>query len=239
MKRTRRFIALLLATILMLFTLAPSALAAYKVQAVKLNQWYTLRDSSPNMTIYRLKVTGETVVYFNWKNYDTESNWGGIFLYYDKACSSSVDLVSFSDSSSGKDALVLYSGTYYIKMYDYNERTKVKITTKPATKLNQSSFCMANASSLKAGKKAEFAQTRKFNYSRWFKIKLTKAQVITFYGRLGYYTLFDKNSNEISCERRSDQYITSGSQAKGTYYLKIESNYSGGLKKQVNTTPSI
>ncbi len=223
MNRTRKLIALMLTILLLLAALPAAGLAdSFKVQSLKLNQWYGLRPYSDNMTIYKLKVTGDTVVTFNWKGIKTNT-WAYMGIYRDKSCDDEIAYRSISEAASGSDAFVLYSGTYYVRMYDDKESGKVKFSTKKAATVNKPNYCMGRAITVKAGKKVEIAQTKSDNYYRWYRIKLPKTQSITFSG-LGQYdfTLYDRNLNEISCSDRGEVCVTQGSQPKGTYYLEID-----------------
>ena len=189
MNRTRKLVALMLAVLLLLATLPAAGLAdSFKVETLKLNQWYSLRDYSSNMTIYKLKVTGDTIVSFNWKGIKKDS-WSDMYIYRDKSCNDEIAYRSISNAASGSDAFVLYSGTYYIQMYDGKESGKVKFSTKKPVTINKPNYCMGKAITVKAGKKVEIAQTKRDNYYRWYKIKLLKTQSITFSG-LEQYSLW-------------------------------------------------
>jgi len=222
MNRTRKLVALLLAVLLLLATLPAAGLAdSFKVQTLKLNQWYNLRPYSDNMTIYKLKVTGDTIVSFTWKGIMTES-WSSLHIYRDKSCDDDIAYCSIYEATTGSDTFVLYSGTYYIQMYDSKESGKVKFSTKKAVTVHKPNYCMSKAITVKAGKKVEIAQTKSDNYYRWYRIKLSRTQSITFSGLDQYeFTLYDRNLNEISCSNRGDVCVTQGMQPKGTYYLEI------------------
>lgn len=224
MNRTRKLVALMLAVLLLLATLPAAGLAdSYKVQPLKLNQWYSLRDYSSSMTIYKLKVTGDTIVNINWKNIKTNSNYAYLSINRDKSCDDTIASSGIYDTSSGTLGFVLYSGTYYIRMYDGKESGKVKFSTKKAATVNKPNYCMGKAITVKAGKKVEIAQTKRDNYHRWYRIKLPNTQTITFSGLRQYnFTLYDRNLNEISCSNRGDVCVTEGLQPKGTYYLEVD-----------------
>ena len=226
MNRARKIIALLLAALLLTFLPTAGFAASFKLEALKPNQWYSLRDYSDDMTIYRLKVTGETLVYFNWKGVMANVDFGGIEVYRDKSCRHSIADIYFSLARTGVDAFVFYPGTYYLQMYDEEETGKVKISIKKAALINKANYCLNKAINLKAGKKAEIAQTKKINYDRWYRIKLTKKQIISFYGLNEVdFALYDSNMNEIKCSEREDRSTTVGKQPRGNYYLRIYGSY--------------
>ena len=234
MNRFQKHLALLLTAMLLLAALPVAGLAAsYKVETLKLNQWYKLQEYSSDMTIYKLRVSGETIVSFSWKGVKTNSNYSGVRIYHDKTCNDSIGYEDIDDTSSGSSAFVLYSGTYYIQMYDGKESGKIRFSTKKASAINKSNYCLSKAITVKAGKKVEIAQTRNNNYYRWYRIKLSKTQTITFNGIRKYdFTLYDSNLNTLSCSNRDDVCVTEGMQPKGTYYLAIERSDVSYLKQK-------
>lgn len=233
MNHTRKLVALMLAVLLLLATLPTAGLAdSFKVQTLKLNQWYNLRPYSDNMTIYKLKVTGDTIVSFNWKDINTEG-WSSIHIYRDKTCNDQLAYHSIYEATAGSGGFVLYSGTYYIQMYDGKESGQVKFSTKKAVTVNKPNYCMSKAITVKARKKMEIAQTKSDNYYRWYRIKLSNTQSITFSGLKHYdFTLYDRNLNEISCSDREDVCVTQGMQPKGTYYLEVHRAYLSNLAQK-------
>jgi len=235
MNQTRKLIVLLLTVALLMSVLPVNGLAAYKVAALKLNQWYALQDYSDNMTIYRLRVTGETVVTLSWNSVKTADNYGSISVYREKTCDDSIAYCDVTETSSGSNAFVFYSGTYYIRMYNEKKTGKAKITTQKASAINKTNYCIGKAIALKAGKKVKIAQTKRFNYDRWYKFKVTKKQVISFYGLYeSNFTLYDSNLNDINCSERKGRCITIGKQPAGTYYLRIYGSYFPDLTEQGN-----
>ena len=233
MNRTRKLIALMLAVLLLLATLPTAGLAdSYKVETLKLNQWYRFQDYDEHMTIYRLKVSGETVLNYSWKN----GHDAYLSVYRDKACE---DRVAYTDieETTGSSAFVLYSGTYYIILSDDSERTKIKFSAKKVATVNKPNYCLGKAITVKSGKKVEIAQTRKSNYTRWYRINLPKTKTITLsftcngYGYFSdsNFTLYDRNLNSLYCTERKGAYVTQGLQPKGTYYLRIDASSESGL----------
>lgn len=234
MNRTRKLVALMLAVLLLLAALPVAGLAdSYKVETLKLNQWYALDDSSTNNPIYKLKVTGDTIVSFNWKGIKANDTSAHVFLYRDTSCNDQIGYRDISQTASGSGGFVLYSGTYYIWMYDNKESGKVKFSAKKAVTVNKPNYCMSKAITAKAGKRVEIAQTKRDNYYRWYRIKLPKTQSITFSGLDRYdFTLYDRNLNEISCSDRENVCVTQGMQPKGAYYLEVHRAYLSELAQK-------
>ena len=234
MNQTRKLVALLLTTVLLLAVLPVNGFAAYKVASLKLNQWYNIRDQySSNMTIYKLKVTGTTVVSYSWKNSRSSGNYGYVYVYGDKACTKYIDFVDIAQANSGSGAFVLYTGTYYFQMYEYKESAKIKFATRKAATVNKANYTRSRAIALKAGKKAEIAQTKADNYVRWYKITLPKKKKITFYGLESYmFSLYNSKLDRVSCTTKGKNSVTDKAQAKGTYYLMVNSDSLPNLIKK-------
>ena len=120
----------------------------------------------------------------------------------------------------GMNKFPISKGTYYLvgssgMKFSYS----FKKTAFPAN------YRRAKAQTLARGKKAEICQVPKKNYSRWFKIKLTKKQAITFWSDQGYRVdIFDENLHHVDIEHaglKSTKYYTRGKMPKGTYYLRM------------------
>jgi len=236
MKRTQRFFAMMLVVITLLALLPASAIAEYKVQSLKFNTWYKLKDSSSDMSVYKFKVSSDTSIIMTWKNYQSDGNFGYGGIYRDSSCDDLVSMdtvfLGVSRPSSGYNGIALYPGTYYLKMYDGAEKAQVKITKNSVKSINKPNYSISRAIALKKGKKVEFAQTKKDYYTRWYKIKLTKPQSISIYGYSSYFELYDSNFNEIRTNRDYDGMVitTDGVQSTGTYYLALH-DYLSGLQK--------
>lgn len=224
MRRNKKISAILLVIIFVLTLLPISAFAEYRYESLQYNKWYKLQDLWGTMTIYKVKVSTDTVMMINWKNYNSEDNWGYGAFYTDRECDYSIgdSFLGFEKQSTGTKGVVLYPGTYFLRMYDGKEKAQIRITKKTVKSMNKSNYCLQNAITLKAKKKAEFAQTRKNNYYRWYKIKLKKTQTVSIVGNIDWYDLYDSNFNEIHCSRTGDDVIkTDGMQSPGTYYLVL------------------
>lgn len=232
MKQIKKLTALMLVFTTLLAFFPTECFAAYKVKTLNLNQWYKLKDSSSNMTIYKVKVPEDSVYIVSWKKHDTDYFAYGT-ISTDKACNNNVDtFLGVSVPSSGSKGIVLYKGTYYIKMYDSKEKTQVKITSKTVQSINKENYSVSRATILAKNKKMEIAQTKRDHYTRWYRIKLTKSQTISIYGYDSWYDLYDSNFNPIRCNRDYQKKVitTDGVQSKGVYYLAVYDYVSSLLK---------
>ena len=223
MKRTRRCLALLLALLMLLAALPVSGLAAAKVKTLKQSTWYTAQDpESGSFTAYKLKLTKESIVYISWKNAGADLDANACFCK-DTECSEVLNDIYPYDRATGKEGIVLFPGTYYIRLSDTSKQAKFKFTTKKASALSSKNTSSKKATSLKAGKKAEMVFDTKNQKARWYKIKLTKKQIvrITTNPRFYAFQLFNSKLKEVPIyECENWVYSTKKKLAKGTYYVK-------------------
>ena len=227
MKRTRRCLALLLAMLAILSVLPVSGLAASSVKTLKQSTWYTAQNpDSGSFTPYKLKLTKETIVYVSWKSAGADLDANACFCK-DTEGSEVVDGIYPYDRASGKEGVVLYPGTYYVRLSDTSKQAKFKFTTKKASALSFKNTSSKKATSLKAKKKAEMVFDTKHLKSRWYKIKLTKKQRITVCcsTNSNYVTFRDKNMKAVDNESYTKKaYRTVNVLNPGTYYVRIN-NY--------------
>ena len=66
MKNFQKTVAVMMAFITILALLPISAFASYKDEPLKYNYWYSLKEDVS--TVYRVKVTADTILTVNWKN---------------------------------------------------------------------------------------------------------------------------------------------------------------------------
>lgn len=155
------------------------------------------------------------------KKYSTAS-------FYSKAnAGSSYRVGSLSDKkSTGKTwtgRFAMEPGTYYVSFSDV-AKAKLTLLTSP----NKANYCKAKAISLASGKVATVVQTPDIDYSRWYKISLTKAQTLKIsantYPNVYVYTKSGAKVN-LGNYTTTTGYLTSTSKlAKGTYYICIRAN---------------
>lgn len=90
-----------------------------------------------------------------------------------------------------------------------------------------SNYCAQRAVSLKRGVKAKICQTPGYDYSRWYKIKLTRKQKISFWSDQGNFVLLtDSHKIPIEVESsgsKSSKYTSVNAVPAGTYYLCMRS----------------
>lgn len=128
-----------------------------------------------------------------------------------------------------KDYVALASGTYYLS-FDDVAKAKVELLAAP----NKANYCRSKAIALESGKTVTIVQTPDTDYTRWYKITLTKAKKlkVTSNHIINLY-IFDKNGAKINTDNynSSTKSETSSTKlAKGTYYIRVNASnfyYSG------------
>ena len=124
---------------------------------------------------------------------------------------------------SGLIYIPISKGTYYCSWNCDNNQMKYQFI-KVKQKKN---YTLTKAAQLKKGKKEVVCQTPMYNYSRWYKIKLTKEQKITVKTNLTFpIIIFDQWHDEVSSFTSSvGNYNTTVQthevQAPGTYYICV------------------
>lgn len=233
MKHTCRFLALLLAMLLLLAALPSASLAATKVKALKYNTWYSTQDpAADNRKVYRLKLNAATVVYVNWKNANANSDFAEVDFCRDTDCTYVVDGMEMFYPASGREGFLLYPGTYYVGIFDIKKGAKVRLSAVKASRLKKSNTSSGRAISLARGKKAEAVFTRSNKGARWYKLKLTHKQVIKLYvnscflNHAGELSLYNSKLKEVALKEDWNNRCSVSKQklAKGTYYIKLSTD---------------
>lgn len=201
MRQSKRFIALFLVVISLVVLLPFSAYASFSYKTLNYGRWYDLNKSSSNVTIYRLKVSEDSLITIEWKGFQTGEIYGAI--YRDKECFDEMEC--FLDDYSGKTGIVrfvLYSGTYYIGMMEKGSgknTTKVKVTKQSVRSINKgkNNISQKRAILLKQKKVIELAFTKNDNKPRWYKIKPTSSRVSFYISDSFPFRIYDENLNEV------------------------------------------
>lgn len=182
---------------------------------------------------YKLVIPADGYIRVNMKGRNDTGSINGFSktkAYYDKH---SYELIPIyfslhqEDIRNGKNIIPINKGTYYIEVYFAGDGTDTLPFSYSFKKVAfPANHSRAKAQTLKRGKKVEICQLPKKNYSRWFKIKLTKKQAITFWSDQGdNVVVFNEDLERLSIKRageKSIKYSTTQKLPKGTYYLKMK-----------------
>lgn len=172
---------------------------------------------------YKFTLSDDSLVQVYWSN--NTKNGTAITLYVDKDKKKMIDFLYPSGQKTGKEFYALKKGTYYVDMYDYYQVASVKITWNVASKYDKQNYCMAKATTLNKDTIANVVQTPRYDYSRWYRIKLTKAQKVTIlspYGNGGFVYLYSPSwqSYQFSTADSTNK-VTTDKLAAGTYYIRV------------------
>ena len=238
MTHFRRLIALALAAMLLttVFTLSASA-ATWQpagarrnaVTTLKVGKWY-----GTNAGTLKVKLSRDSVVTAKWKNGD------GLSIGISRSTNSGSSCGNFrTQEGSGKDALALKKGIYYINIYASDDTTKVSFAVDKL--VDRKNYCPANAVLLKRNVKYTSAQIpMKLANRIWFKIKTTKKQKISIM-KIGdnhwepFGEILDSDLNWLSCSYSDDIITTSEAVPAGTYYI----SYGNAHKQSLNVAETL
>ncbi len=230
MKQMQRTVALVLALVVVMAAFSTGAFAAsrYRVATLKKGTWYKVRSSDYANTIYKLVLSTDSIVTVNWKG--NKSGEARSYIYTNTKCDESISYCIDDESPSGSKMIALPKGTYYIQMYEWEDRptTQVKVTVQKA--VNQNNYCRAKAVNLKPNKTVKIAQTADYCYDRWYRITLNSKKTVTITTNeemAECITLYDSKMQEIDCTSGSRKVITEDPIKKGTYFIRVRA-YSVG-----------
>lgn len=190
---------------------------------------YTKIDNGATTTMnkmgafhYKMVIEKDCYLQVAWSN--NVKKLSDVYIYADKNRKDQVQWL-WLDTEKGKEYIALKAGTYFVEMGDSYQQCKVKFTWTPAYKLDQGNYCTAKAKNLAAGTTVSVAQTPTIDYTRWYKIKLTKNQKVTIktpYRNAGYVQLYSTSWQNYNFNS-SDVYTktTVDKLPSGTYYISV------------------
>ena len=187
---------------------------------------------------YKFTLEDDSLITLNWVKNNRDLACFQIYLDRNKTQSLTYGYYPFGEVS-GKIIFPLKRGTYYVEMFDgdskYAPTTKVKFSWTSAKNYSKDNYSLATAKTLKANTLEEVVQIRKYNYTRWYKISLKKAQriIVESANDFSYLdlTILDSKLNSVYQNYSDYDFILTTKVPKGTYYIVIpEDSY-------LNTSP--
>ena len=205
-------------TLLLSIAFVPMRAKAY----TKIDNGATITMNKEGAVHYKLVIEKDCYLQLVWSN--NTKKLADVYIYADKACKERVHWC-WCDTEKGKEYVALKAGTYYVEMGDYYQLCKIKWTWTAAYKLDQGNYCIAKAKNLSAGTTVSIAQTPTIDYTRWYKIKLTKNQKVTIktpYKNSAYIQLYSPSRQRYNFNN-SDSFskITTDKLTTGTYYISV------------------
>lgn len=226
MKHMQRTVALVLALVVVMAVFSTGAFAAdsYRVETLKKGVWYKLPYVENTDKIFKLALSADSIITVNWKG--NKSGQAIVFFYPNTKCDNEIKYCIFDNGLTGSEVIALTKGTYYIRMYDHQEKStaQVKFTVQKA--VNQNNYCRAKAVSLKPNKTVKIAQTADYCYDRWYRITLNSKKTVTITtneGEADSIRLYDSKMKKIDCTSGSRKVITEDPIKKGTYFIRVMS----------------
>lgn len=224
MKRFIRLVALLMVALTLWAVIGSAALAATadRVVTLKMGSYSLKKDDYMNPVIYRLKLKKDSRITLTWSGNKQKNAY--FFVYLDKNHKTSAGSIYLNKSAKGSATYMFPKGTYYIKMYDYKEKTKLKLASASPTKTPN--YTPRLATKLKARKKTTIALSPMGLCPLWYRIALTGNRAITVTKSDNCeVSLYDSKLNRISDVMISSTHVaTKALCPAGTYYLRVRPN---------------
>ena len=227
MKKLTGFLSLAAAGLLALlvFILVPIHAEAKVLESGK-----TVPLKLKDVVNYKFTIKEDSLVQFQWSNNVNDRT--SIIVYQDSAKTRIIDS-AYPSAETGTLSIALKAGTYYARMYDgsalYEPVAKVKYTATPASKINKDNYCRGKAIALKANTNAKIVQTPLYDYTRWYKITLPKAQKVTINissGSQYYIDLYSPSMQTYNSLVSSKSIVTQDKLAAGTYFIIVSPRHS-------------
>jgi hypothetical protein len=147
-----------------------------KAAKVAKNESVTLQNQGKQF--YRFTLADDALVQINWSR--NAKKTAHIRIYTDVNKTGTV-YGNDINTSSGKDQIALREGVYYVDMWDTyaTPTTIIRFDWTFASEYDKGNYCKKKAATLKADTLVEVVQVDNYNYARFYKINLKKAQKIT------------------------------------------------------------
>lgn len=135
--------------------------------------------------------------------------------------------------SKGTQRIAIAKGTYYVKAKGVDSKTNMRIRFYQFS--SPANYSFASAKSLGLKQKNLIIQTKRNNFSRYFKVTLTKAQKITLVPTIGELsanevTIHDSKFRSQPIYKHADGEVgTKDVMPKGTYYVVLHHPAQAGL----------
>ena len=218
MKKSRYVKVGILMALLMLVLGMTTVFAANAEKKLSQNKWVTQPDYN---TYYKVTVKDDGYLTVSAK--ESKLSYGYINVDGYKKVGKNYNHITgilSSDKKSASGKFAVKKGTYYLQG---TYGTQFKYTfTKAVFKEN---YCASKAIDLKSNKEVVVVNTPKKAYDRWYKIKLTKKQKLTFWSTgAGGASIFDSNMKivDVKYDDKDDtKWYSSSKLKKGTYYVRI------------------
>lgn len=218
MKTKKKLLLSALIALLVLIVGTTTVMAASSEKKLNAGKWVTGNSN----TYYKITVKNDGYLTFSIKNVGSKKNID-MFIKGYKKVKGKYELLAGGIYTSEKTKTAKFSvekGTYY---FNANKNTKFKYTfTKAVDKPN---YSPSRAIKLNKNKEVIVVNTANGGYDRWYVIKLTKKQRLTFWVD-GYDSvkIYDSNLYRIYTAYDSKDYEKHYScdvLDKGTYYVRI------------------
>lgn len=222
-KHVRRYVALLLISLLVVATFGGTALAAKKGvskaksatlsdSAIQFGKWYSVAKKGT----FVITLTDDSIVTLSWKNGDER-----VVFYRENYPYGYIndDIVQSHGAPKGSYRVSLAAGSYTLKVSaEEGSKAKYRVTAEKA--VNAMNWGKKSAIEVAAKTTVKISQTIDNGYPRWYKITLPKAQVVRLYVQEDIM-MYDSESNPIEINDHITPKKTEERLPAGTYYIQL------------------
>ena len=225
MKKTYKLSIGVLVALLMIVLSATTIMAASNEKKLAANKWVTTKED----TYYKVTLKNDGCITLS-ASIASKKTWMAIDMYKKvKGKYVYVSMPVYTEKKSKTQKFAIEKGTYYFKVEGV-KKIKYQFVKEPY----KTNYCAGKAIELKKNKTIDIVNTPKNTYDRWYKIKLTKKQVLKYWvtdanGVTVDVVVYDSNMAPIDMIGDNKDYTLFRSREKlkkGTYYVCI----SGYLK---------
>lgn len=220
MKKIQKFSISIVVALFMLALSAVTIMAASSEKKAEANKWVKTNESTYYKVTLKndgcLSLSASRAANASWMSVDMYKKKGGRYIY--------VSMPVYTNDKSKTQKFAIEKGTYYFKV-DGAAKIKYKFTKEPY----KTNYCANKAILLKKNKTVDIVNTPNNTYDRWYKIKLTKKQVLKYWvkdanGVSVDVAVYDSNMAPIYMTGDNEDttlYRSHGKLKKGTYYVCI------------------
>ncbi len=202
-----------------------------KTQAATITNGQTVKLLNQGKQFYKFTLEDDALVQIKWIN---NANDKAQCIIYDSKTRNITLVSNFVKGKSGRQFLALKKGTYYLDLFDDSTApsTKITINWTPASKYDTNNYTAKKAQLVSQDTVVRIPQVHNHDYMRWYKIKVTRAHIVTLtklydYNGYGYYlnniSIYSSNLDKVgyTYDYNANTITTTKKLAVGTYYISV------------------
>ncbi len=209
---------------------------SYRIHTIKQKKWYTSISSEKYTDYYKFKVPSTGYIKLEVDTSKTTSHHRAPRITIDTNYADGG--IRTVDVFNGTSCIALPKGTYYFYATHENTRFRYEFVKQSRT----SNYCQAKAESLKAGKNKIVVFDYGYEFTKWYKVSLTKSKKIRIWAApkdgYGDYTpiVIDKDGKIHDVTFLYANKSQTEVLPKGTYYILLSRDLQANRRHHKNAT---